>query len=388
MVQNAPEKISVAVPRMPDADMVLPYLRRIDEARYYSNFGPLVQEFEARIAAGFGLEADCVTTVASGTAALILALRANNPPPGSLCMMPSWTFSATAHAAREAGLTPFFVDVAPDNWALTPEIAGAALANAPGTVAAVLPVAPFGAPIGYDRWDEFSEATGIPVVIDAAAAFDTAQPGRAPVVISLHATKAVGIGEGGLIMSRDPELVAKARSLSNFGFQQSRAAALPGFNAKLSEYAAAVGLAALDAWPFVRTGYVRLAQTYAAALSAIPGLSVMPGFGQGWAGTTCNVELTRPATGAVARELARAGIESRQWWGRGCHQQSAFAYYPSASLAVTRHLANHTLALPFHLGLGPGEMNRIVTTVADGLAESAEAPVSAPLDQRAAAQAS
>ena len=92
MVQNAAQKISVAIPRMPDADMVLPYLRRIDAARYYSNFGPLVREFEARVGAGYGVEPACVTSVASGTAALTLALRASAPTPGSLCMMPSWTF--------------------------------------------------------------------------------------------------------------------------------------------------------------------------------------------------------------------------------------------------------------------------------------------------------
>jgi dTDP-4-amino-4,6-dideoxygalactose transaminase len=383
MVHETPDKISVAIPRMPDADALLPYLRRIDAARYYSNFGPLVEEFEVRIAGGFKLTPACVTTVASATVALTLALRVAAPPPGAFCMMPSWTFSASAHAAREAGLRPFFVDVAHESWALTPEIARAALAGAPGRVAAVLPVAPFGAPIDYDRWDRFAEDTGIPVVIDAAAAFDTARPGRAPVAISLHATKALGVGEGGLLLSRDEELIAKVRSLSNFGFQHGRSAILPGLNAKLSEYAAAVGLAALDAWPFVRTGYVRLARTYAAALSAVPGLSVMPGFGREWAGTTCNVEFVRPVLADVARDLTGAGIENRQWWGQGCHQQSAFADYPCAPLEVTHHLARHTLALPFHLGLGPVELRRIITVLADSLAAAgAEA-----FDDSAAAQA-
>ena len=85
-------------------------------------------------------------------------------------------------------------------------------------------------------------------------------------------------------MSRDHDLIARARSPLNFGFRHSREADLAGLNAKLSEYAAAVGLAALDAWPIVRTGYVRLGQAYAAALSAVAGVSVMPGFGEGWAG--------------------------------------------------------------------------------------------------------
>lgn len=79
MVQDTLDKISVAIPRMPDADMILPYLRRMDAARYYSNFGPLVEEFEARIADGFNLAPDCVTTLSSGTSSLTLALRASAP---------------------------------------------------------------------------------------------------------------------------------------------------------------------------------------------------------------------------------------------------------------------------------------------------------------------
>jgi hypothetical protein len=65
--------------------------------------------------------------------------------------------------------------------------------------------------------------------------------------------------------------------MSNFGFRDGRSSALAGFNAKLSEYGAAVGLAALDAWPVVRTGYVHLGQACAAALAAMEGVSVVAG---------------------------------------------------------------------------------------------------------------
>jgi dTDP-4-amino-4,6-dideoxygalactose transaminase len=378
MAQHALENIPIAVPRMPEADALLPYLKRIDAARYYSNFGPLAGEFEARAAAELDIAPDEVTAVASGTAALILALKAAGVRPGTLCLMPAWTFAASAHAAREAGLIPYFTDIAPESWALTPDIARDALRLAPSPVGAVMPVAPFGAPLDYDAWDDFSEEAGIPVVIDAAAAFDTARPGRAPVAISLHATKALGIGEGGLVASRDADLVARARSLSNFGFRGARSAELAGFNAKLSEYGAAVGLAALDAWPFVRTGYVRLAQAYAAALSAIRGVTVMPGFGEDWAGTTCNLLFERHAADAIARDLAAAGIENRHWWSRGCHRQTAFRECPRGELAATEHLADHTLALPFHLKLGPAELNRIVNAL------SASLTVSAPIAARQA----
>lgn len=374
MVRAAPRNIPIAVPRMPETDALLPYLRRIDEARYYSNFGPLIGEFEARAASSLGVAPEALTTMSSGTAALTLALRAGNAAPGTLCLMPAWTFPASAHAAREAGLTPFFADVARESWALAPEIARAALRRAPAKLGAVMPVAPFGAPIDYAAWDCFAEETGIAVVIDGAAAFDTARPGRAPVALSLHATKVLGVGEGGLLVSRDHDLIARARSPSNFGFRHSREADLAGLNAKLSEYAAAVGLAALDAWPIVRTGYVRLGQAYAAALSAVAGVSVMPGFGEGWAGASCNVEFDQPRATDVARDLAAQGIESRHWWVQGCHRQRAFASCPRTELAATEHLAGHTLALPFHLRLGPAALNRIIMTLAASLGANIEAP--------------
>ena len=67
MAQEAPDDIRIAVPRMPEADALLPYLRRIDEARYYSNYGPLVREFEARMTAELGVAPAMVATVSSGT---------------------------------------------------------------------------------------------------------------------------------------------------------------------------------------------------------------------------------------------------------------------------------------------------------------------------------
>ena len=74
----------------------------------------------------------------------------------------------------------------------------------------------------------------------------------------------------------------------------SRSIKLPGCNDKRNEYAAAVGLAPLDAWPFVRSSYVQLAQSYAAALSAVRDVSVMLGFGKAWVGMTCSVQIDQP----------------------------------------------------------------------------------------------
>ena len=94
--------------------------------------------------------------------------------------MPSFTFAATPHAAVSAGLEPYFLDVDPGTWALDPRKLLSLLPELDAPIAAVVPVAPFGAAVDVEAWDEFQDATGIPVVIDAAAGFDNARCGASP----------------------------------------------------------------------------------------------------------------------------------------------------------------------------------------------------------------
>lgn len=201
-------RLPVARPSMPRAEALLPYLERIDASRNYSNFGPLVSELERRLADRLGVAPECLVTVANATAGLTLALGAVAEGRSGVCLMPSWTFVATAHAVVAAGLTPYLVDVDEGSWALTPALALNALSRIDAPVVAVMPVAPFGAPVDVAAWDRFTALTGVPVVIDAAAGHDTVRSGRSPSVVSLHATKIMGAGEGGYVVCDRPEVIA------------------------------------------------------------------------------------------------------------------------------------------------------------------------------------
>ena len=139
------------------------------------------------------------------------------------------------------------VDVDPASWALEPLAARKFLRHSPGPVSAVIPVSPFGDPIDFAAWRLFRDETGLAVVIDAAAMFDTIRAESVPAVISLHATKVLGVGEGGFVIGTDTSLIQELQKRANFGFRDSREATVRSFNGKMSEYAAAVGLAALDA---------------------------------------------------------------------------------------------------------------------------------------------
>ena len=352
----------VARPRLPSAPAILPYLEQIDEARWYSNFGPLVTAMEARLAARFG-DGARVCTAANATLALALALKAMGAVEGSLCAVPSWTFVATAHAVVQAGLVPWFLDVDPADWMLHPETVDASLADAPGRVGAVMPVAAFGAPLDIEAWTAFRDRTGVPVLIDAAAAFDTACDASIPLCVSLHATKPLGVGEGGFFACDDHALLEHFRRLTSFGFLGARESAFPSSNAKLNEYAGALGLVGLDVWPATRLRWLRAAQLMRIALLDLPQVRLQPGWGVSWIGSTCVVELAEGAAGAVEQALEASGVQTRRWWGLGCHESPAFAGAPQTALPITERLARSCIGLPFAVDLSEDEVSRIAVAL-------------------------
>lgn len=365
----ASRRIPVARPRLPITDELSPYLTRIDEARWYSNFGPLLNEFETRLAARFA-RPTAVSTVTNGTVALTLALQALGCEPGSLCALPAWTFVATGHAVRQAGLEPWFLDVDPETWMLDPAVTAEALSTAPAPIAAIVPVAAFGRLPDLHAWARFTRETGVPVVVDGAAAFDALTEAPVPVTVSLHATKSVSTGEGGFVASEDGALIDRVRELSAFGFRGDRISHTPANNAKLSEYAAAVGLASLDAWPHTRQRLAFAAQYLKVALALTPQIVFQPGWGSTWLSSVCVVGVPGGTSESLAAALADLGVDTRAWWGEGCHRQPAFEGCMRTSLPVTEQLAASTLGLPFFIDLDEPTSWRIVDALITALKET------------------
>jgi dTDP-4-amino-4,6-dideoxygalactose transaminase len=209
-----------------------------------------------------------------------------------------------------------------------------------------MPVMPFGGPMHASNWDRFKSDTGVAVAIDAAAAFDSLTPSRVPAVVSLHATKVLGIGEGCFIASDDRALIEDIMKGANFGFANSREATSPALNGKLSEYSAAVGLAALDGWALTRAAYQRVARGYCSSLDSTSGLNVQDGFGERWISSTVTVGLPSDSMERALKVLTQAGIGVRRWWGGGLHRHAAFEHFPRVPLPVTETLVATQLGLP------------------------------------------
>jgi len=363
------QPIPVLRPSLPAIDRVLPFLRRIDETRIYSNNGPLWAAFRdgfaewlANRAAADGV---CVVPTSSGTTAIEVALRLRATEGRQFCLMPSFTFIASAHAVCNAGLTPFLVDVDADALVVTPALAELAMRSMPTPPAAVLVISAFGAPPDVEAWETFEREHGVPVVFDAAAAATSLRRiGRQPLCVSLHATKVFGIGEGGAVITTDRDAAARLESMIGFGFSSGgRQSELRGGNYRISEYTAAMGLAVLQEIDAKDAALRRLGAYYARALSGSCARLQQPS-GDDWATMTFNVTLPRAEAQARLDRFDAEGVAWRRWWGLGTHRHDAFADLPRDNLDVTDDIAPRVIGLPFFTDLSAAQIARVAACLA------------------------
>ena len=363
-------RIEVLRPLLPDAGRLLSYLRRIDAARTYTNWGPLASELETRLAAHFSLPSGCVTSASSGTGALIGAIlatagRASATRP--YAVVPAFTFVATALAVEQCGYRPYLVDIDADSWQLQPErLYGHPMLTEVGLV---VPVAPFGRAVPQAPWLDFHRRTGIAVVIDGGASFEaiSADPrrflGEIPVALSFHATKSFATGEGGCVVTTDSRANVQVAQALNFGFFSARECCGASTNGKMSEYHAAVGLAELDGWADKHAALLSVATLYrqrAQALSLGSQLIVAPDV----AGCYVLFRCADDTGGAdILQGLSLSHIESRFWYGHGLHRQPYYADVSRDSLPVTEMVAPRIIGLPVAPDLSEEVVRRVVETL-------------------------
>jgi dTDP-4-amino-4,6-dideoxygalactose transaminase len=363
--------VPVLRPRLPSTDRLVPYLRRIDAARVYTNHGPLATTLAAGLVECLSLPRGGIVCASSGTTALVGAILAAAGPAAKerpLALVPAFTFVATAAAVELAGYRSWITDVDPMTWMLDPE----RLSQHPALdrVGVVVPVAPFGRPVPQAPWLEFHRRTGIAVVIDGAASFDRLASdaegllNQIPVALSFHATKAFATGEGGCVVTTDPDLTQRVTRVLNFGFYGSRVAESAGLNGKMSEYHAAVGLAELDEWHVKQAALQGVIEAYQIGM-AREGLSeffiAAPEVGLSYVlfRARCPEEADQ-----VQTTLYQRGIGTRLWYGAGLHRQTYLADRPRDPLPVTQEIASCLVGLPIAPDLSEPQIKRVIEALA------------------------
>jgi dTDP-4-amino-4,6-dideoxygalactose transaminase len=216
-----------------------------------TNHGPQVQAFQASLAEYLRVRE--TVAVGSGSDALLLSLKALGVS-GGAAILPAYTYVATLNAVVQAGLTPVFCDIDPKSFTLDPAHLAALLPRL-RAVACLIPVNVFGVPPDLATLDRLARSAGAKVLYDNAHGFGTEDnearvaPEPDVQIFSFHATKTLPAVEGGLIVANDPGVSSLAKRLRHHGLGSRPAEMIPGFNSKMDELRAVIGLQSLRHFP-------------------------------------------------------------------------------------------------------------------------------------------
>jgi dTDP-4-amino-4,6-dideoxygalactose transaminase len=337
--------------------------------------GPKVEQFERAFARRVGAP-DAVATT-SCTTALHLSLFASGIGPGDEVIVPSLSFIASANAVWHCGATPVFADVDPLTCNLDPADVERRLT---ARTKAVMPVHQVGLPADMDAFLELAERHRLVLVEDAACAVGALHRGR-PIgslgplsCFSFHPRKVITCGEGGMIAVHDPELAERLRRLRQHAMDQSalqRHAATDvqiesyperGWNARMTDLQAAVGLCQLEALDAILAERRRLAERYTATLAGISWLQTPhePAYAERtWQSYPIRLSPEAPL-GALElmQALMRDGVATRRGI-MATHLEGAYAD-PAVELPHTEAAAREVVLLPLFPGLSDDAQNHVV----------------------------
>ena len=335
--------------------------------------GPEVLAFEAELAAFCG--ARHVVTCASGTDALVLALRAMGIGPGDAVICPSFTFCATAEVAALVGATPVFVDAD----AATCNIDAKGIAGAVATAKeaglrpkAIIPVDLFGLPADHGAVQAAAKADNLLVLDDAAQAFGATcynrrlgTFGRATAT-SFFPAKPLGCyGDGGAVMTDDDAFADALRSLRVHGQGSDKYDNIRiGLASRLDTIQAAILIEKLKIFPDEIDARNRIANRYTEGLGDSVGVPRIPaGYTSVWAQYT--IRVAGGCRDALAAALKAEGIPTAIYYPIPLHRQQAYKHYPvgKGGVAVSDRLATEVISLPMHAYLDAPTQDHIIDTV-------------------------
>jgi dTDP-4-amino-4,6-dideoxygalactose transaminase len=349
--------------------------------------GPKVAEFERMTAALVGARHAVATS--NCTTALHLALILHGIGTGDEVIVPSFTFIATANAVAYTGATPVFADIDPHSYNLDPDAVDAAIT--PRTKA-IMPVHQIGLAANMDRLRALARQHGLALIEDAAPALGATYRGRRvgglgnTACFSFHPRKAVTTGEGGMITTDDEALAERARvlrahgmSVSDLARHQARRVIIEeyqdvGYNYRMSDLHAAIGIEQLKRLPSILTQRRELAERYTAAFSDLEGVQ-LPFSSSETPHTYQSYMLQLHGDASITRErlmegLLAAGIPTRRGV-MAIHREPVYRERCRAvSLPVTETAAATTVLIPLYAGMTDGEQEYVIDHVRKALGGS------------------
>jgi perosamine synthetase len=340
------------------------------------SLGPMIDRFEAALAER--VEAPFVAAVSSGTAGLHLCMQLSGVGPGDEVVTTPFSFVASANCVLYEGANPVFADIDPDTLNLDPAAVEAAIT--PRTKA-ILPVHIFGYPAELTELEAIAARHGLAIVEDACEALGSAYRGRPvgssghPAVFAFYPNKQMTTGEGGAVAVASEQEWELLKSLSNQGRSDSGewlTHARLGYNYRLGDLAAALGLAQLERLDEILAARGEVAERYRALFAAVDGVEIPLADDEthrrSWFVYVVKLPVGSDRNGVIAR-LAADGVASKPYLP-SIHLQPYYRErfgFREGMLPVAEDVSSRTLALPFHSRLPAEDQERVVDALVRAL---------------------
>lgn len=342
--------------------------------------GPVVEEFEIAVAELCGARHAIATT--SATTALELALAALDIGSDSEVIVADFTYPATGNAVLQRGGRLRLVDADPQTYCIDPDALQDAISE---RTSAVITVDVFGLPADYARIEPLLAERGIPLLCDSACGLGGAIGERRCgsfgqlTAFSFHPRKSLTTGEGGMVTTDDDALAQRLRRLRNHGTERDgwRARFVePGFNFRMSELNAALGLSQVSGYDAVVDRRRELAAALTGRLRDVEHLTPQTepgGYRHPYQSYVVTLDDSVERDAMIA-ELRDRGIEATLGT-YAMHAEPAFIERcgtAAGDLPVSNRLVRQTLALPVHQGLDDDDMDRVASALGEAIAQQAK----------------
>jgi dTDP-4-amino-4,6-dideoxygalactose transaminase len=325
--------------------------------------GPRVAKLEERFAQLCGVKHAIATS--SGTTALHVALLANGIGEGDEVITTPFTFIASANSILYAGAKPVFVDVDEETFNLDPALVETAIT--PRTKA-IMPVHLFGYVCDMDALQAIADKHGLKIIEDACQAVAASYNGKmagsfGTGAFSLYATKNIMTGEGGMITTNDDAVADQCRLLRAHGMRRRYYHEQIGYNYRLSDLHAAIGLAQMERLAGFNEKRKANAAYFNAHIESVAVPKVKAGYDHVWHQYTIRVDGGRDRDAAV-KQLTEAGVGTGIFYPVPAHQQDYMCeIVGEVSLPVAERMAKEVISLPVHPLLSQDDVNKIVAEV-------------------------
>lgn len=351
------------------------YVRECLETGWVSSAGRFIDRFESEFAAYCGVKHGIA--VANGTVALQLAVASLGLEPDAEIIMPTFTIISCALAALYNDATPVLVDSDPDTWCMDVSQVAAKIT---ARTRAIMPVHMYGHPVDMDPLRELADAHDLVVIEDAAEAHGATYKGERcgglgdVSCFSFYANKIVTTGEGGMVLTDDDAIAEKARSKRNLCFQDQRRFWHEdlGFNFRMTNVQAAIGVGQLERIDQVVARKRALGQAYTRALGGLPlQLPVERSWAENvyWMYGVVLDESTGMDATQFARRLAERGVQTRPFF-TGMHEQPVLlerGLFQGEAYPVADRLARQGLYLPSGTALSDEQLAEVAGIVREVL---------------------